>query len=216
MSRASLRVVLLAFGLVVGVMIRTGWAQTRWGCQTPVHPSVGGAVGRSSPYLDFRSGVVTDDRSESVSVGTGWTATGRADVSLAGPIRLRLDASGAWWNVTRRAYNPVPPHQIISDVSAGHVSARSVGVSLGLRGGRPPACGHVLVGGGLYSLRYRGMGTLVPGVAITAGIEMPIGTRGAVQADVQLHLIHTPHNALIASSAIPAASLTFGWAHRFR
>jgi hypothetical protein len=52
-------------------------------------------------------------------------------------------------------------------------------------------------------------------VALTAGIELPTGERGAVQVDVQLHLINTQGRYPIAFSDVPAASLMVGWSMRF-
>jgi hypothetical protein len=54
-----------------------------------------------------------------------------------------------------------------------------------------------------------------PGAALTAGIEFPTGERGAVQVDVQLHLINTQGRYPIAFSDVPSASLMVGWSRQF-
>jgi hypothetical protein len=52
-------------------------------------------------------------------------------------------------------------------------------------------------------------------VALAAGVEVPAGNRGAVQADLQLHLINTGARFPIASSTALAASISVGWSQRF-
>lgn len=86
---------------------------------------------------------------------------------------------------------------------------------IGRQGGRSPVCGYVLAGGGLYSLGFRDATVRRPGVALTAGMELPTGERGAVQVDVQLHLINTQGRYPIAFSDVPAAAITVGWSLRF-
>ena len=73
----------------------------------------------------------------------------------------------------------------------------------------------MLVGGGLYSLTFRDSTLRRPGVSITAGIEVPTGERGAVQVDVQVHIIDTKSRFPVSSSSALAAALVAGWAYRF-
>jgi hypothetical protein len=86
---------------------------------------------------------------------------------------------------------------------------------VGRQGGRSPVCGYVLGGGGIYSLDYQGASLRRPGVAVTAGLELPAGDRGAVQVDMQLHVINTRARYPIATSKVLAASISVGWSHRF-
>ena len=97
----------------------------------------------------------------------------------------------------------------------GHVGVRQIAALVGRQGGWSPACGYVLAGTGFYSLGFRGATVRRPGAALTAGIEFPTGERGAVQVDVQLHVINTRGRYPIAFSDVPAASLMVGWSRRF-
>lgn len=183
-------------------------------CQDPVPPSVGFAIGKSSPYLDLAAGAV--DGEGSVLVYGGPQFTGRADVSPGGLFRLRVEASAARWAVQRKIYDPNAGYQLVGDISEGRLAARSVVGTAGIRLGRAPVCAHVLAGGGVFALDYRGAGFTAPGFTIVAGMEFPTGSRGVVQLDVQMNLIHSNGRDPIASSRIPAASITAGWALRFR
>ncbi len=218
MSRSSIRrssPVPFALLLVVTVMAGTGQAQSRPGCQSPVRPSLGVAIGRSSPYIELTRGAVPNDDSGSVRVEGGTIVTVRSDLSIAGPWRVRVEGSTARWGVSVRTYDPANNYQVLADTPAGHMSVRQIGAAVGLRGGRAPLCAHVLVGGGFYSLDYRGASITSPGFSITAGVEYPTGDRGAVQVDVQLNLIQTRDRYPVAVSTVPAAALVAGWAYRF-
>lgn len=210
------RSLLFALLLVLTVMAGAGQAQGRSGCQASQRPSVGVAYGRSSPYLELAQGVVETAMGGSVLVYGGSQFTARGDLSIAGPWRLRVEGSTARWDVVRITYDPNAGYQEIARTSVGHIAARQIVAAVGLRGGRAPACGHVLVGGGLYSLDYRGAAIRRPGFSITAGIEVPTGTRGAVQVDMQLHLITTRNGYPISGSAVLATGLSAGWAYRFK
>ena len=191
-------------------------AQPISSCQDPVPPSVGFALGRSSPYLDLARGAVDAEPAESVLVYGGPQFTGRADASPGGLFRVRVEASTARWAVQRKVYDPNAGYQEVANISEGHIAARSIVAAAGLRVGRAPVCAHVLVGGGVHMLDYRGAGLTAPGFSIVAGMEFPTGSRGVVQIDVQLQMIHTNSRYPIAGSTVPAASLTAGWAFRFR
>ena len=70
--------------------------------------------------------------------------------------------------------------------TVGEIEARQLIALIGRQGGRSPACGYVLAGGGLYSMGIGGTRIRRPGVALTAGIEVPVTGRGAaVQLDAQ-------------------------------
>ena len=191
-------------------------AQSISSCQDAVPPSIGFAVGRSSPYLDLAPGAVAAEPAQSVLVYGGTQFAGRFDVSPAGMWRVRLEASTARWAVQRKIYDPNAGYQEVANISEGHIAARSISATAGLRLGRAPVCAHILVGGGVHILDYRGAGLTTPGFSLVAGMEFPTGSRGVVQIDVQLQMIQTNGRYPIASSAVPAASLTAGWAFRFR
>ena len=206
--------VLFALLLVATVMAGAGQAQSRSVCQSPVRPSLGVAIGRSSPYVELTSGAVPIDGSGSVRVEGGLIVTARGDLSIAGPLRVRVEGSTARWGVSVQTYDPANNYQVIADTPAGQMTVRQIGASVGLRGGRA-LCAHVLVGGGFYSLDYRGASINGPAFSITAGVEFPTGERGAVQVDVQLNMIQTRGRYPVASSTVLAAALVAGWAYRF-
>jgi hypothetical protein len=180
-----------------------------------VRPSVGVVVGRSSPYFDLSRGVVDEDPLASVSVRSGLLVGARGDLSIAGPLRLRVEGSTARWNIERQVYDPALNYQLVSKSSVGRVAARQVGGAVGLRLGRAPVCAHVLIGGALHSLRVRDTTLRRPGVSITAGLEIPTGARGKVQMDMQLHIIDTDSRTPVASTKALAASIVAGWAYSF-
>lgn len=190
-------------------------AQPVSSCQDPVPPSIGFALGRSSPYVDLARDAV-DSETGSVLVYGGSQFTGRADVSPGGLFRVRLEASTARWAVQRKIYDPNAGYREVANISEGHIAARSVGAAAGLRLGRPAVCAHILVGGGVHVLDYHGAGLTAPGFWIVAGLEIPTGSRGVVQIDTQLQMIQTGGRYPIAFSTVLAVSLTAGWAFRFR
>jgi hypothetical protein len=203
--------VLIALTLVPTVGAGVASAQSM-GCSSPDRPLVGFAIGRSSPYFDV-SPETLDPAGGSVLVGGGWQVGGRADLSIGGPFRVRVEGSSAWWEVERRTYDPTNG-QVLSETSEGHVGVRQIGAQIGLRGGRAPVCWYLLAGGGLYSLSFRDDTSRQPGVAITPGMDFPTGARGRLQVEVQLHII-TKGQPPVHGSAVLAAALVVGWAYRF-
>ena len=183
------------------------------GCSSPDRPLVGFAIGRSSAYFDVTPETL-DPAGGSVLVRGGWQVGGRADLSIGGPWRVRVEGSQAWWEVERLTYDP-NNGQVLSETSEGHVSVRQIGAQIGLRGGRVPVCWYVLAGGGLYSLSFRDDSSRQPGVAITPGIEFPTGARGRLQVEVQLHIVNTKNQPPVQGSAALAAALVAGWSLRF-
>jgi len=173
----------------------------------------GGAIGRVSPYVDLSQGAVDAVPTGSILVRSGFQFAGRGDFPIAGPWRVRVEAAAANWPVVRQTYDR--GLQPTARETVGHVGVRQFVAMIGRQGGRSPVCGYVLAGGGIYSLGFRGATVRRPGVALTAGIELPTGDRGAVQADVQLHLIDTQGRYPIAFSQVPAASLMVGWSLQF-
>jgi hypothetical protein len=200
----------LAPVLVATVDARVAAAQ---GCTSPERLTLAAVAGRSSPYFDLDRDAIAP-RPGSVSVRDGFQVGGRGDISIAGPLRARVEAWTARWDVERRTFSPIDG-QIETITSEGHVTASHFGASAGLRGGRAPLCWQVLVGGGLYALSFRDKTSYRPGVALTAGVDFPTGARGRVQIDVQLHLIDTKSRSPVASTTALAAALVAGWGIRF-
>ena len=201
----------LAMALVAAVTGDLAHAQVR---DCPIAPrGIGVATGRVSPYLELAQGAVDPTPGGSIVVRNSFQFAGRGDLPIAGPWRARVEAAVANWPVVRQTYDEGFEPTVRETL--GHVDVRQVAAMIGRQGGRSPACGYVLAGGGLYSLRFRGATIRRPGVALTAGVEIPTGERGAVQVDAQLHLINTQGRYPIAFSDVPAASLMVGWSRRF-
>ncbi|MGE3889930.1 MAG: hypothetical protein AB7H81_26210 [Vicinamibacterales bacterium] len=189
-------------------------AQGRAGCASPQPPSIGIAFGRSSPHLELARGAVELHGHGTVAVRGGAQLAGRADLSLSGPLRLRIETARARWDIRQRTYSP-DDFTVTADESVDHMSARHLVALAGLRLGRPPACAHVSAGGGVHALGFRGESVWRPGASLAAGIELPTGGHGVIQVDAMLHLIGTRDAHPIASSAVPSLNLLVGWAYRF-
>jgi hypothetical protein len=201
----------LATVLVLTVTTGVADAQPR---ECSIAPrGVGVSIGRVSPYLELSRGAVDAVRTGSILVRNSFQFAGRGDLPIAGPWRARVEASAANWPVVRQTYGD--DFQLTATDDVGHVGVRQIVAMMGRQGGRSPGCGYVLAGGGLYSLDFRGATVRRPGVALTAGMEFPTGERGAVQVDVQLHLINTQGRYPIAFSDVPAAAILVGWSLRF-
>ena len=190
-----------------------GYAQSYTDCFTPRPPAIGLSMGRSSPYFDLASETTGPENRGSILVRGGFQIAGRVDLPIGGPWRARIEGSGSNWRVVRQTYGS--NFELVTTDTVGHVEARQVVGLVGLQAGREPLCAYVLAGGGIFSLDYRGARLRRPGVALTAGIELPIGAHGAVQADVQLHAINTAGRYPVSSTEILAASLSVGWVYRF-
>lgn len=171
------------------------------------------SLGRSSPYLDLARGATGVETTGSVLVHSGMQLAGRVDLPVAGPWRARFEAASAGWHVVEQFYGS--EGQQVASADRGRVSARQAVALFGRQGGRSPVCGYVLAGGGLYLLDYRGASVSRPGVAFTAGVEIPAGSRSAIQAEMQLHLINTRTQYPIAATDVPAAAILIGWSYRF-
>jgi hypothetical protein len=201
--------------LVLTVMGGTSAAQTRSGCQAPQRPSIGGAFGRSSPSVELAPGAVDLQQSESATLLGGPLLAARADASVVGPLRVRLEGSTTWWSVLRRTYSTEKNHGVVDSARVGRMAMRQVVASVGVAGGRYPLCAHLMVGGGRYSLGYRRAAFRHRGWSITGGLEVPAGRHGVLQTDVHFHLIDSPSGYPMSSSRILVAGLTAGWAYRF-
>jgi hypothetical protein len=201
----------LATVLILAVTVDVAHAQSR---ECSIAPrGIGLSVGRVSPYLELSRGAVDPVPAGSILVRNGFQVAGRGDLPIAGPWRARVEAAFADWPVVRQIYGDgVEP---IARDTVGRVGVRQLVGMIGRQGGRSPVCGYVLAGGGFYSLAFRRATVRRPGVALTAGVEFPTGERGAVQVDVQLHLISTQGRYPIAFSTVPAAGLLAGWSLRF-
>ena len=207
-----MRLSLFAAALLLIVIVRAAEAQSS-GCQT-ARRAVGVAIGRSDPYFEPSSGVGGTGTSGSVLARGGFQFAGRADLPIAGAWRARVEGGSATWRLERQIYS-ADLRQVIRTETVGDLAVRQIVASIGRQGGRQPVCGYVLVGGGLYSLHYQDTGFRSPGFAITAGVEFPGGPRGAVQVDVQLHLINTDGHYPIGSSTVVDGRFSAGWAYRF-
>ena len=104
---------------------------------------------------------------------------------------------------------------MIATETAGDVGVRQITVQIGRQGGRAPVCGYVLAGGGLYALHYKDTSVRGSGVALTAGVEFPGGPRGAVQLEVQLHLVNSGSRYPMGSSTVVDSRFSAGWVYRF-
>jgi hypothetical protein len=190
-------------------------AQTGAGCRAPTRPSIGVAIGPSSPYFDLERTALDAAPAASARVRGGTQVSARGDLSIAGPLRLRVEGSTASWNVERLTPGPGPADLPIA-TAAGRMSARHLIGAIGLRGGRAPACGHVLIGGGLYSLGLGDTTLRRPGMAVVAGVEIPTGRWGRVQVEAQVHVIDTDSRFPVSSTKALAGALLAGWAYDFQ
>jgi hypothetical protein len=199
---------LLAAALALVVTPGGADAQPPGDCSRRISRAVGFSVGRSlDPYLELSPGALDGDRSGSLSLRPGLHAAARLDVPIAGPWRARLELSGANWPVERQRDGKKD--------AAGEIEARQLVALVGRQGGRSGACGYVLAGGGLFSIGPDGSRVRRSGAALTAGMEIPITPRGAVQLDIQLHMINAASNDPIARSGGLAPNISVGWSHRF-
>jgi hypothetical protein len=205
---ATVRLSLFAAVLVLVGTAGVAHAQSGADCQTP-RPAVGAAIGRSSPYFEPSLGVGGLSRG-------GLHLAARADLPIAGAWRARVEGSATNWRLERQIYS-ADLRQVIATETVGRVEVRQIVALAGRQGGPGRICGYVLAGGGLYALGYQGASSYNPGFAGVAGIEFPGGPRGAVQVDVQLHLINTGTGGRypIGSSAVLDARLSAGWLYRF-
>jgi hypothetical protein len=212
---ATVRLSLFAAVLVLVVTAGVAHAQSGADCQTP-RPAVGAAIGRSSPYFEPSLGVGGGTAGSVLSRG-GLHLAARADLPIAGAWRARVEGSATNWRLERQIYS-ADLRQVITTETVGRVEVRQIVALAGRQGSPGRLCGYVLAGGGLYALRYQGTSSDNPGFAVVAGIEFPGGPRGAVQVDVQLHVIHTGTGARYpfkGSSGVLDARLSAGWLYRF-
>lgn len=199
----------------IGV-IGTADAQGRADCQAPQPPSIGVAVGRSLPYLELPSDAVGADPAASLHVRGATQVAGRAAFPINGPLRVRFEGAMANWDVRRTLYDPNAGYQVTDGSSIGFMSTRHLVALVGIRTGRPGACAHVSAGGGVYSIGFRSATLRRAGFALAAGIEIPAGRHGAIQADATLHAIRIGDGYPITINT-DALTMSFlvGWAYRF-
>jgi len=189
-------------------------AQSGAGCDTPRRPALGVALGRSSPYFEPSLGVGGSGTSGSVLSRGGLLFAGRADLPIAGPWRARVEGAATDWRLERQIYS-ADLRAVTATETVGQVDVREIVAMAGRQGGRAPVCGYVLAGGGLYSLNYQGTRSWSPGFALTAGVEFPAGPHGAVQVDLQLHLVDAGSRYPIGSSTVVDGRFLAGWVYRF-
>ena len=207
------RPMLLATALTLVVMPAVAHSQARVDCSTKISPRVGFSAGRSlAPYLELSQAVVGGASGGTILPGGGLHLAGRVDVPIAGPWRGRVDVSGANWPLERRSYGD--DGEVIDRDTVGQIEARQIVASIGRQGGRGASCGYVLAGGGLYSFAIERTHVRRRGLALTGGIEIPVGGRGAVQLDAQVHMISLSGHPLVSAGAL-AANISVGWSHRF-
>lgn len=151
-------------------------APGRSDCRSPQPPSIGAAFGHSLPSVELSSSVAPAEPNSSVSARSGAQVAGRADLPVIGPLRVRLEGATARWEVRRIRYDPNGGFRVIDEELIGQITTRHL---------------VALVGPGLYSIGYQGTSGRRAGFAIAAGMEIPTGSRGAVQLDVTVHLIGT-------------------------
>jgi hypothetical protein len=150
-----------------------------------------------------------------VSVEDGRQLAARANLPVAGPLRLRLEAARSRWDVRRTAYDPAAGYAATSDRSIGSMSERHLVALIGMNS-RVGPCSYVAAGGGFYSIGFREMSFRSPGIALAAGMEIPTGARGAIQLDATLHVINSGNwRAITTNSQVLAINLLIGWAYRF-
>ena len=199
-SQRTLVATVLTLLLTAGV----AHAQPPGDCSRRISRAVGFSVGRSlDPYLELSPGALDGDRSGSLSLRPGLHAAARLDLPIAGPWRARVEVSGANWPVERQ------------DSKVGEIEARQLVALVGRQGGRSGACGYVLAGGGLFSIGPPGSRVRRSGAALTAGMEVPVTRRGAVQLEMQLHMFNAATSDPVARAGGLAPNISVGWSQRF-
>jgi hypothetical protein len=204
-------------GLIVILIgcVNTASAQSSFDCWSRRPPSFGLSAGVSSPYFEPSSALAREEPG-SVSSGSGPNLTGRAELPVAGPLRLRLDAGRSKWDVRRKVFDPAAGYAVTSDRSIGSISARHLAGLITMTTTRSVPCGYVGVGGGFYSVGFRNAIFRSPAFALAAGMEIPTGARGALQLDAALHFVNSrTWRPITTSSDVLTLNLVIGWAHRF-
>ena len=184
-------------------------AQSRRDCSEAAPAGIGLSVGRSlTPLFELSRGTFDAIERGSIHLGPGLHLGGRVDLPIAGSWRGRVEVSGANWPVERQTVHPA------ERLTLGHVEARQILAFIGRPVGRRSACGYVLAGGGVFSLRVEETRLRRPGAALAGGIELPVTGRGALQLEAQVHMIGSGARSPIATGAL-AANLSIGWLYRF-
>jgi hypothetical protein len=199
--------------LVGGVTTGVAHAQPRRDCSAAGSTGVGLSVGRSlTPLFELSPGTFEAIERGSLHPGPGLHLGGRVDQPIAGPWRGRVEVSGSNWPVEHQIYDA--NFNLVERSTLGHVESRQILAFVGRQGGRSAACGYVLAGGGLFSLRVEEARVWRPGAALAAGVEMPITGSSALQVEAQVHMIGSGAHPPMATGAL-AANLSVGWLHRF-
>lgn len=205
MLRESGKTGVSVFVLILLGVVTTGvaHAQSRGDCSAVGPTGIGLSVGRSlTPLFELSRGTFEAIERGSIQPQPGLHLGGRVDLPIAGSWRGRVEVSGANWPVTYQRF------------TLGHVESRQILAFVGRQGGRSSACGYVLAGGGLFSLRVEEARVWRPGAALAAGVEVPVTGRGALQLEAQVHMIGSGARPPMATGAL-AANLSVGWLYRF-
>jgi hypothetical protein len=176
-------------------------------CWSPQPRSAGVAVGLPSPSLELSSA--------EGHVGGGPIVAGRVDLPMAGPLRVRLEASTAWWNTNVTPFTTVDGQRVTGETASGWMTESHLSAFGGFTMGQPGFCGHLFFGPGLYAISGAGLSLVRPGFGLMAGMDIPISAYGVVQVDGGLHAMTGTRTAWISSTSILAPTLLIGWAYRF-
>jgi hypothetical protein len=209
--RESVKTGVSVFVLILVGVVTTGvaHAQSRRDCSEAGPTGIGLSVGRSlTPLFELSRGTFEAIERGSIHPRPGLHLGGRVDLPIAGSWRGRVEVSGANWPLEHQTFDPV------ERLTLGHLEYRQILAFVGRQGGRSSACGYVLAGGGLFSLRVEEARVRRPGAALAAGVEVPISGRGALQLEAQVHMIGSGARPPMATGAL-AANLSVGWLYRF-
>ena len=215
MLRESVKTGVSVFVLILLGVVTTGvaHAQSRRDCSAAGPTGIGLSVGRSlTPLFELSRGTFEAIERGSIQpqprTSPRWSGRPAHRRILARPRRgLGSELAGGAPDYDAN-FHPVERFTL------GHVESRQILAFVGRQGGRSSACGYVLAGGGLFSLRVEEARVRRPGAALAAGVEVPVTGRGALQLEAQVHMIGSGARPPMATGAL-AANLSVGWLYRF-
>jgi hypothetical protein len=215
MLRESVKTGVSVFVLILLGVVTTGvaHAQSRRDCSAAGPTGIGFSMGRAlTPLFELSRGTFEAIEEGSIHPRGGLHLGGRGDLPIAGPWRGRVEVSGSNWPVEHQTFD-ANDHPVERS-TLGHVESRQILAFIGRQGGRSPACGYVLAGGGLFLLRVEEARIRRLGAALAAGVEVPVTGRGALQLEAQVHMIRSGTRPPMTTGAL-AANLSVGWLYRF-
>lgn len=215
MLRESVKTGVSVFVLILLGAVTTGvaHAQSRRDCSAAGPTGIGFLMGRSlTPLFELSRGTFEAIEEGSIHPRGGLHLGGRVDLPIAGSWRGRVEVSGSNWPVEHQTYDA--NFHPVERSTLEHVESRQILAFIGRQGGRGSACGYVLAGGGLFSLRVEEARVRRLGAALAAGVEVPVTGRGALQLEAQVHMIRTGARPPMTTGAL-AANLSVGWLYRF-